>query len=95
MRFRLGLLIGFGAGYYLGTAAGRERHEQIKSTMRKIRRSDAFETATDKAKAAADLTVERTKGFIEDHTPLGRPDLGDAGPSGTVEKNGHDAPVRV
>ena len=94
MRFRLGLIVGFGAGYYLGTAAGRERHEQIKSAVRKIKRSDAFETATEKAKAAADLTVERTKGFIEDHTPLGGDDL-DAGPSGTVGKNGHDAPVRV
>lgn len=95
MRFRLGLLVGFGAGYYFGSAAGRERHEQIKSTVRRIKRSDAFETATEKAKAAADLTVERTKGFIEDHTPLGGADLGQGEPAGTVTKNGNEAPVRV
>lgn len=68
MRFRLGLLVGFGAGYYLGTAAGRERHEQIKRALAKVRGSDAYETATEKAKAAVDLTVERAKGFVDDHT---------------------------
>lgn len=69
MRFRMGLVIGFGAGYYLGTAAGRERHEQLHQLIRKVRRSDVYETATDKAKAAVDLTVERTKEFVEDHRP--------------------------
>ncbi|HVM52297.1 MAG TPA: hypothetical protein VM262_03790 [Acidimicrobiales bacterium] len=69
MRFRMGLCIGFAAGYYLGTAAGRERHEQIKQMIAKVQRSDAYETATEKAKAAVDLTVERTKEFVEDHKP--------------------------
>jgi len=72
MRFRLGLMTGFAAGYYLGTAAGRERHEQIKQAIRKVKRSDAYETVTDKAKATADLAVERTKDFVEEHTPLGK-----------------------
>ena len=71
MRFRMGLVIGFGAGYYLGTAAGRERHEQIKQAIAKVRRSDVYETATEKAKAAADLAAERAKEFVEEHTPLG------------------------
>ena len=69
MRFRIGLIIGFGAGYYLGTAAGRERHEQIKRAIRRIKRSDAYETATEKAKAAVDLTTERAKGIIDEHRP--------------------------
>lgn len=69
MRFRMGLVIGFGAGYYLGTAAGRERHEQIKQVVAKVRRSDVYETATDKAKAAADLAAERAKEFVDDHKP--------------------------
>jgi hypothetical protein len=69
MRFRMGLIIGFGAGYYLGTAAGRERHEQIKQAIRKIKRSDAYETATEKAKAAVDLTTERAKEFVDEHKP--------------------------
>lgn len=69
MRFRMGLIVGFGAGYYLGTAAGKERHEQIKRTISKITRSDAYETATEKAKAVVDLTVERAKDLVEEHRP--------------------------
>jgi hypothetical protein len=69
MRFRLGLIVGFGAGYYLGTAAGRERHEQLKQAIRRITGSNAFETATEKAKAAADLAAERAKEFVGDHRP--------------------------
>jgi hypothetical protein len=75
MRFRLGLIVGFGAGYYLGTAAGRERHEQIKQLLGKVKRSDAYETVTEKAKATADLTVERAKDFVEDHKPGTNGDL--------------------
>lgn len=74
MRFRMGLMIGFGAGYWFGTAAGRERHEQLRQLVQKAKRSDAFETATEKAKAAVDLTVERTKEFVDDHTPNGAND---------------------
>ena len=68
MRFRAGLLIGFAGGYYVGTAAGRERHEQIKQTIRKVKRSDAYDTATDKAKAVVDLGVERAKDLVDSKT---------------------------
>lgn len=75
MRFRMGLIVGFGAGYYLGTAAGRERHEQINQMIRKVKRTDAYETATEKAKAAVDLGVERAKDFVEEHKPGQNGDL--------------------
>ena len=61
MRFRLGLLLGFVAGYYLGTMAGRERYEQIQRTLTKVRGTSAYETATGKAKAVVDLGVERAR----------------------------------
>jgi hypothetical protein len=32
MGFKTGLLFGFGAGYVLGTKAGRERYEELKAT---------------------------------------------------------------
>jgi|SRR4051812_19639196 len=66
MRFRLGLVIGFGAGYYLGTAAGRERYEEINRSLRKLKRSEVYETASDKAKAVVDLSKERAKDVVED-----------------------------
>jgi hypothetical protein len=69
MRFRLGLIVGAGAGYYLGAKAGRERYEQMNQMLRKVRRSDAYQTATDKAQAAVDLGVERAKEFVDEHKP--------------------------
>ena len=66
MRFRIGLVIGFGLGYYLGAMAGRERYEQLNRMIRKVKRSDAYEVATDKAKAVVDLGVERAKDVVED-----------------------------
>jgi hypothetical protein len=66
MRFRLGLVTGFGLGYYLGSMAGRERYEQINRAISKIKGSDAYEVATDKAKAVVDLGVERAKDVVEE-----------------------------
>ena len=40
MRFRLGLGIGFAAGYVLGTRAGRERYYQIQNAARSLWESD-------------------------------------------------------
>jgi hypothetical protein len=68
MRFRAGLVLGFGTGYYLGSMAGRERYEQINRVVRKVRRSEAFDEVTDKAKAVVDLGVERAKDLVESKT---------------------------
>jgi hypothetical protein len=38
MRFRWGLAIGFGTGYFLGTKAGRERYAQLQSVVGAVRR---------------------------------------------------------
>jgi hypothetical protein len=65
MRMKLAFGVGFGLGYYLGTMAGRERYEQIHRTVQKIRGSEAFQTAEEKAKAAVDLGVERAKDAVE------------------------------
>jgi hypothetical protein len=61
----MGVVIGFGVGFYLGAMSGRERYEQINRIANKVKRSDAFETATDKAKAAVDLGRERAKDLVD------------------------------
>ena len=66
MRFRLGLVIGLAAGYYLGAQAGRERYEEINRLINKVKRTEAFETASDKARAAVDLGVERAKDVVDE-----------------------------
>jgi hypothetical protein len=68
MRFRAGMVMGFGVGYYLGAKAGRQRYEQMNRWLQKARRSDAFETATDKAKAVVDLGVERARDLVAQKT---------------------------
>ena len=80
MRFRIGLLIGFGLGYYLGAMAGRERYEQLNRMIRKVKRSDAYEVATDKAKAVVDLGVERAKDVVGDKIGHHNGDPSPAGP---------------
>ena len=57
MKFRIGLIIGFGAGYYLGARAGRARYEQMRRRLERLRDSRLFE----RMQAAVDLSVERLK----------------------------------
>ena len=52
-KFRLGLIIGFGAGYYLGAKAGRERYEQLRSFV--------ASGPLSKVQAAYELGIERIK----------------------------------
>lgn len=49
MRFRLGLVMGFGAGYVLGSRAGRERYEQIKHTAERVWESETVHRAREMA----------------------------------------------
>jgi hypothetical protein len=71
MRMRIAFGVGFGLGYYLGAMAGRERYEQINRVARKVKSSDTFQTAEQKAKAAVDLGVERAKDAVESRTGNG------------------------
>jgi hypothetical protein len=54
MRFKVGLLLGFAGGYFLGTKAGRERYNQIMNVAGQLGQS---EPAT-KARAQATRMVE-------------------------------------
>jgi len=54
-------MTGFAGGYYLGTKAGRERHEQIQQLLRKTRRSDVFETAANKTRTVVGDRVDVDK----------------------------------
>jgi len=54
MRLRLGLVVGFGVGYYLGAKAGRVRYEQIRRTLERAQ-------PLGKAVALAELGLERLR----------------------------------
>jgi hypothetical protein len=82
MRFRLGMVIGFGTGYYLGAKAGRERYEQLNSLVHRATRSETFDRVTEKASEVIDLGVERASEMVDSHSGNGSSpaDLPDTNP---------------
>ena len=61
MRGRLGVLIGFGAGYVLGAKAGTERYEQLRRLYENVISSPGFQQATGKAKEAVGTGLGQAK----------------------------------
>jgi len=66
---RLLLLTGFAIGYVAGSAAGRERYEQIRSMALRVRNDPqvqaAAAAAADKAKEAAPVVKDKVTGAAE------------------------------
>ena len=60
----MGLATGFATGYYLGARAGRHRYDQINRSLAKLRRSEAFEQATDRAKSVVEEGVEKALSVV-------------------------------
>jgi hypothetical protein len=42
MRFRTGVIVGLGLGYYFGAKAGHERYEQIEEWLDRLRETTAY-----------------------------------------------------
>ena len=61
MRGRLGLFVGFGAGYVLGAKAGRERYEQLRRLYDNLLSSSAMSQAKGKARDAVGAGLEQAK----------------------------------
>ena len=65
MRFRLGMVTGFAAGYYMGAKAGRQRYDQINRQLARLKRSQAFEEVVDQAKTVVEEGVEKARSLVE------------------------------
>lgn len=61
MRGRLGLFIGFGAGYVLGAKAGSERYEQLRRLYENVQSSPQFRQASVKAKDAVETGIGQAR----------------------------------
>ena len=78
MRGKILFVAGLGVGYVLGTRAGRERYEQIKSTAAKFwndprvqRQVDTVETfVKDKAPDVAEFVSENAKKVVFLHNEI-------------------------
>ena len=82
MRFRLGMVTGFAAGYYMGAKAGRQRYEQINRQLARLKRSEAFEQAVDQAKTVVEEGVDKARSLVESRAGNGH-GLPDAGTTDT------------
>ena len=58
---RLGVFIGFGAGYVLGAKAGRERYEQLRRLYDNVSASPTFRQATGLAREAVGTGLGQAK----------------------------------
>jgi hypothetical protein len=58
---RLGVLVGFGAGYVLGAKAGKERYEQLRRLYDNLVSSPTFQEASGKAREAAGTGFEQVR----------------------------------
>lgn len=65
MRGRLGVLIGFGAGYVLGAKAGKERYVQLRRLYDNLLDSPAVRKATGTAKGVASEGVSKVTSAVK------------------------------
>ncbi len=59
MRFKLGAVAGFAAGYVLGARAGRERYQQLLDAFRAFRENPSVQRVTDQVSQTATVAKER------------------------------------
>jgi hypothetical protein len=64
MRGKVGLVIGLAAGYVLGTRAGRERYEQIKTQATKVWELDPVQNQVEKVKAFGASALSALPGVV-------------------------------
>jgi len=90
MKFKSGLLLGFGAGYVLGAKAGKERYQQILEATRAFRENPGIQrlteqinqtvaTGKDRVTEAAGRKVEQVSNGLADQTAKAKEFVSTAG----------------
>ncbi|MGO2683321.1 hypothetical protein [Microbacterium sp.] len=64
MKGKIGLVVGLGVGYVLGTRAGRERYEQIKTQWLKLWNQEPVQRQVEKAKAFVGAKASAVPGAL-------------------------------
>jgi hypothetical protein len=65
MGFKTGLAVGLGAGYVLGTRAGRQRFEQIRGWWAQVTGSPTVQRAADRTKGVAGEQGKRALSVVQ------------------------------
>ena len=92
MRGKVGLVIGLGIGYVLGTRAGRERYEQIKAQAARLWNLEPVQKQVGKAKDFAKSSAMALPNALWDGATKVVKSAGDAAKSaGDAAKSAGDA----
>jgi hypothetical protein len=90
MKFRTGLVVGFGLGYYFGARAGRERYIQIERWLDKARGTPQYLDVRAKLDELSEHGRLRTRGLLDDATGGAASTLLDLRADDSVEADGTD-----
>ena len=66
---KLSFLAGFGAGYVLGSRAGRERYEQIRRAYAHAKDDPRLQSLAGMAQARADAVLSSVRAHMGSETP--------------------------
>ena len=91
MRFRLGFVTGMATGYYMGARAGRQRYDQMNRALAKLRRSEAYEEARERARTAVDEAADLARSVVEEGVEKARSVVESRTGTGTQNGQGADA----
>ncbi len=64
MKFRTGVIVGFAAGYVLGSKAGRDRYEQIRKAYRRVASNQQVRKVVDQGRQLADNGTARARDVV-------------------------------
>jgi hypothetical protein len=78
MRYRVVFIVGLGIGYVLGTRAGRERYEQLRTLARKTADSPAVQQAAGALQAQAASYAKSARGKLADRAGAAKAKVGGA-----------------
>jgi hypothetical protein len=76
MRYRIAFIVGLAVGYVLGTKAGRERYEQLRTLARKTKDSPAVQQAAGALQAQAAGYAKAARGKIANGAGAARAKVG-------------------
>jgi hypothetical protein len=66
MGFKRGLLLGFGAGYVLGSRAGRERYEEIRRAWQRVSGNPTVQNVLERSKEVVEAGAGKGLHVVEE-----------------------------
>jgi hypothetical protein len=66
MGFKRGLLLGFGAGYVLGSKAGRERYEEIRRAWQRFTGNPTVQTVLERSREVVEAGAGKSLHVVEE-----------------------------